>query len=155
MEINLNQDLRVVGYVIDSHVSQPEELFTRSQPIYSLELTPADPLIPVILADLIYEQVGHTDVGRRLAKEVGAAGTIRFESIRKPFVTGLLFQGDEFHPQQLASLSCRFELTYSDDREHCFVRNILRGVDAQVEFDHFKTSDSNTLAESKFGDLVF
>jgi hypothetical protein len=155
MEINLNQDLRLSGYVVDSHVSQPVELFTRTQPIYSIELTPADPLINSILADLIYLQVGHTKAGRKLCKELGASDILKLESIRKPFVTGLLFEGDEFRPQQLVTASCRFELTYSDDREHCFVRNILRGVDGQVEFDPFEASEWNTLAESKYGDLVF
>jgi hypothetical protein len=85
----------------------------------------------------------------------GASDILKLESIRKPFVTGLLFEGDEFRPQQLVTASCRFELTYSDDREHCFVRNILRGIDGQVEFDPFEASEWTTLAESKYGDFVF
>jgi hypothetical protein len=70
-------------------------------------------------------------------------------------LTGLPGEGDEFRPQQRVSASCRFELTYTDDGEHSFLRCILRGVDGQVEFDPFEASVSNTLAESKYGDLVF
>jgi hypothetical protein len=154
--MQLNRDLRITGYVIDSQVSNPQHLPSRTAPIYSISIQPSNPYLQQQISQAYEQELGQSREGRQIVEEIQSSKALVFDSILKPMVSGLPFDGAEFMPGQLVDVSCRFE-TSPGPKGLFFPRFVLRFVDLAVQSDGWRKEDERKAleAEARYGALVF
>lgn len=135
---NLNEDCYLYGTVVSSEVTTAS-LATNDigrLPVYSVEIKPEQGVTDSLA--LMYGMCTgmHCLNSEEIHKQFSNSKTLTFESLNKPYVSGVDPSTGEFNEGQKVKVSCRFEFKQTDSKTengyYATPRLMLRFVDADV-----------------------
>lgn len=123
MTIKVNQDNKIEGTIVSCNVHQAEDIFGRSEPIYSVVLLPNDPF-----ARRLHEEAYESHSGGATRVDWDSQPQddylIRFDSIRPP----IMGKDADWREGMQACIEYRTDYKSGHDGEVMFPNFQLRGV---------------------------